>query len=350
MMKRLCWILLCAVVIFATFTACGGNPDGSTPSVPETTTTTVATTTTTTTTSPNAGIPFTVKANVKCTQSRNMIARILLSGSQVEEAKLNELTWDGKDAEKIDTSEYIDAYFTDKALVLLYLSEPSASSQLEFDSVVVSEKRLTVSYTAKKPIPAVSEGATRCFLLAVKRADVAGVTEIVGNRTEATLYSGDNPETNTTTSSETEIPFTVREQIQLAGGRQKENGFLRNSQQLADAKLELIPQYSFSSSGWDYVLNTAEYTDEFFADKALLEVYSYGGSSSYRVRVDRLTVDGNTLTVQYAQISPGPGSTMPANHVEWFLLLEVSQKDIQGVTNIVLEVTKETILSGQKLE
>ena len=190
--RRYSSFCLALVVMLVALAACGGNPESSTPSAPETTTTTIAAP------SPKE-IPFTVKKAFAITEIsyrealRSGGMRLLLSAAQVTEAKLEQLEFHplmGKDAEKIDTSEYTDTYFADKALVLLYCVEPSGSSRIAIDTAVVEQQKLTVSYTTKTPMPAVTEGAEWCILLEVNRADVADVTEIEGMRTEVTLPSG----------------------------------------------------------------------------------------------------------------------------------------------------------------
>ncbi len=178
-------LFLVLVCVLSCLTACGGSPDGSTPSAPQTT----ITTTTTTTPAPKE-IPFTVKAMVKFSNTRDMTARLLFSSSQVEEAKLNELTWMGLETEKIDTSEYTDAFFDDKALLVFYCKEPSFSYVVEVNTLLVEKQKLTVFYTANCPGVAADFGGEWCILLEVNRADVADVTEIEGSRTEVTLPSG----------------------------------------------------------------------------------------------------------------------------------------------------------------
>ncbi len=190
-MKKWGLWLLCGCLLLS-LAACGAPEEPSAPeeSTPETTTTTES--------RPKA-VAFAVRHQVRDNNSRffsnvtGLKGYVLHSPEELQE-KLPE-DWQTKSPstqeDVIDPREYPTAFFGDKALVLLCITEPSGSIRFAVDELVTEGDTLTVRYTATRPNPATADMAYWYVLLETSRADVEGVLAVEGHRIEKTLPSGE---------------------------------------------------------------------------------------------------------------------------------------------------------------
>ena len=93
-----------------------------------------------------------------------------------------------KEYEPLDLTPYTEDYFTDKALVVLYLSSGAGNVQLHVDDLTVRDMCfLTVSYTEETPTVTTLESSNWCILLEVEAASVEKITDVVGEKTKVIL-------------------------------------------------------------------------------------------------------------------------------------------------------------------
>lgn len=83
------------------------------------------------------------------------------------------------------TDTYTNAYFETKSLLLLCVTLESGSMELKIDRLARDGTALTVHYTTVEPYVQTADMAYRRLLLEVDRADVSGITSIVGERQRA---------------------------------------------------------------------------------------------------------------------------------------------------------------------
>ena len=89
--------------------------------------------------------------------------------------------------------------------------------------------------------------------------------------------------------------------------------------------------------------NAEEYTDDYFADKALVVLEIRLTSGSIQLRVDNVWASGNTMWVRYTTLRPNPFTNDMAYHR---ILLEISQKDADGIEHIAGEQVPIQLPSG----
>ena len=90
--------------------------------------------------------------------------------------------------EALDLTPYTEAYFTDKALVVLYLSSGAGNVQMRVDALTVEDIYfLNVTYTEESPTTVTTAGSDWCLLLEVDAAAVKDVTYVTGVRTKVVL-------------------------------------------------------------------------------------------------------------------------------------------------------------------
>ena len=112
---------------------------------------------------------------------------ILRSPQDLQEARLEELElYDYRDT--LDTAAYTEAFFEDKALVLVYVTLSSGSLQLTFNRLTVKDVMLTVHYTITRHTTTVSaDMAYWCAVIEVDREAVQEITSLVGSGTQVNL-------------------------------------------------------------------------------------------------------------------------------------------------------------------
>lgn len=97
----------------------------------------------------------------------------------------------------------------------------------------------------------------------------------------------------------------------------------------------LAPEYRETR----YLRNlAAEYNDEYFAENALIVYMFKYGSGGWLTRLQDLTKQGDTLTLNVEHLRPISAAT--AVIVPWTYLLKVSKSDVQGATKVVINATE----------
>lgn len=220
-MRRTAWVLILCFVLM--LTSCTGQGDdaaslsttvSSTEAVTTTTTTTGAATTGTapeTTASisitPPTGatgsdattITFRENANVRVrfdedtlVYPANFDGYMVHNKAEYDALRLETLEMHApshsKEYEPLDLTPYTEDYFTDKALVVLFLSSGAGNVQLHVDDLTVQDMCfLTVSYTEETPTVTTLESSDWCILLEVEAASVEKITDVVGKKTKVIL-------------------------------------------------------------------------------------------------------------------------------------------------------------------
>ena len=188
-MKRTLRFCACVFLSFSLLFAvgCGGGADGSAPEASQPLSSDAAT----------AGsardIPFRTNACVRLAYGETLFSgengqfagRIVSDKEQYDALKLEERQLFANYA--VDLTPYTQAYFSDKALIVLYCTTACGTSRVQVDTLTASGNVLTVGYTQKNALVGTDDGGEWCVLLEVDRAAVQNVSQIVGERTEVTL-------------------------------------------------------------------------------------------------------------------------------------------------------------------
>lgn len=207
-----CICLLLSLALLAV-SGCAAAPDAADDSTPSTTTTTTVSTDDTTTTAatavttttasspsadpaPDAEVAFRENTNVRLDYDAAGLeyparfgGHVLVSKAQFDGMKLDalELFDFGTKEQVVDLASYTEAYFADKALVVLFMTSGAGNAHMRVDKLTVSGDTLTVAYTEQRPMVIENDGSDWCLLLEVDAAAVQNVTAVVGEKTEETL-------------------------------------------------------------------------------------------------------------------------------------------------------------------
>lgn len=160
--------------------------------------------------------------------------------------------------------------------------------------------------------------------------------------TAAPMESGGGSATTTTSAPPVvgdEIAFTVNDHVrvhlddsQLAFPNYFAGHILRDADAFAAMKIGEIPLYSPHADSPNYrEFDLTPYTEAYFADKAVVVLYMSAGIGNVRITIDRLTVEGDTLTVEYTKEYP---YKVTDEGSEWCLLLEVDAAAVKNVTKV----------------
>ena len=85
-------------------------------------------------------------------------------------------------AHSIDASGYTESYFTDKALIAIYMRAHSCSYEMLIDAVKTDGATLTVCYTENQTTLFADMPGQWCMLIEVDASAVKDVTAVVGDR------------------------------------------------------------------------------------------------------------------------------------------------------------------------
>ncbi len=202
-MKKLLTMVLVLGLLALLGSGCGGERENALSSAPEsvvensyatdkgseTTTTTTWGTTNANCTYPTA--PFTVGAAVRVRDEvfkSDFSWRVVTSKAQLDALELNE---------EHNAEKYTEAFFAEKALVVLEFRLTSGSIQLRIDNVWASGDTMWVRYTTLHPNPFTNDMAYRRILLEISQKDADGIEHIVGERVPIHLPSGSPPKPTT---------------------------------------------------------------------------------------------------------------------------------------------------------
>lgn len=89
----------------------------------------------------------------------------------------------------IPLEKYSDEYFSEKALLMLYITLESGSMKLQIDDIAANGDSLAVHHTSICPNPHTADMAYWRVLLEVSGDDVEGIRSIRGERRNETLPS-----------------------------------------------------------------------------------------------------------------------------------------------------------------
>ena len=158
---------------------------------------------------------------------------------------------------------------------------------------------------------------------------------------DATTESETAPTTTTTTAAVAGdgVAFTEndRVRVRLDSDQSELLGYfagriLRDADEFAAMKIGDFPLYSPHADSPEYRdFDLARYTASYFADKAVVFLYISAGVGNVNIMIDRLTVDRDTLIVEYTKEIPFKITTEGA---EWCLLLEVDAAAVKNVTKV----------------
>ena len=102
---------------------------------------------------------------------------------------------------------------------------------------------------------------------------------------------------------------------------------IESTEELWDTYIQSISEYELIDKDLELVKNKfldnfSYYSDDFFDNNVLLFVIVFGGSGGDRFKVDSITVDGNTLSVNFIQTDSG----QTCEGSEWMFLVSVDRK------------------------
>ncbi len=128
-------------------------------------------------------IPFTVGAAVRTcdfTGTDSFFGQVIRSRKALEDLPPDDAC---------PLARYTEAYFADKALLVLYVTLESSSMQLQIDGLALQNGELTVQYTTTRPDPATADMACWQVLVEVSADAVSDVQTVTGERRRVTLTS-----------------------------------------------------------------------------------------------------------------------------------------------------------------
>ena len=128
-------------------------------------------------------ISFTVGAAVRIynpTTMNGFSGRVIHNREALEELSLDD---------SCPLSIYTEAYFDNKALLVLYVPLESGSIQLQIDELVLQNSDLTVQYTTIRPNPSTADMAYWQVLVEVSADEINNVHTVTGERRRVTLSS-----------------------------------------------------------------------------------------------------------------------------------------------------------------
>ena len=306
-MKRfhLICLFLVQVCMLSCLTACGGNPESSTPVGSE----------------PDATAPS-VQELTYTLRAFRRVSETMVMGEAVQNVISWEILHTPQAAEAADVWLTVDAeaFFAEKALILTYLEAASPDMRLTMDQATVQGGTLTLHYTAKRPYEVTDRLACWHVLLEVDREALDGVNKVVGEETLVQL-----------TQPPREIAYTVRDQVD--GGM---DGWwiVRSREDLLATKLDTSTFYK--GKDYAYKIDLSPYTNAYFEERALLWL-GIGVSGSERVQVERLLVDDELMTVEYTVVSSSSVNIDVASSS--CVLLEVDPADVEKVTKLAFNCT-----------
>lgn len=103
----------------------------------------------------------------------------------LDKKQYNTLDWESMlSVRSIDTSAYTESYFTDNALIAIYVTAHSCSYEIQIDAVKIDGDTLTVCYTEKQCKLFADTTGHWCILIEVDADSVKNVTKIERSKTE----------------------------------------------------------------------------------------------------------------------------------------------------------------------
>lgn len=151
-----------------------------------------ATTTTSATPVAGDGIAFTVNDRVRVHLDDSQLAfpnsfagHILRDADTFAAMKIGEIPLysphaDSSNYREFNLTPYTEAYFADKAVVVLYMSEGVGNVSITIDRLTVEGNTLIVEHTKEYPYKVTDEESDWCLLLEVDAAAVKNVTKVEG--------------------------------------------------------------------------------------------------------------------------------------------------------------------------
>lgn len=218
------------------------------------------------------------------------------------------------------------------SLALLAVSGCGASS----DAGAGKTTTTTTTESTTTTTTAVESGDT------TTTTEPATTTESGDTTTSAAPTESTDAPTTTTSAPPVagdEIAFAVNDHVrvhlddsQLAFPNFFAGHILRNAEEFAAMKIGELPLYSPHADSPNYrEFDLTPYTEAYFADKAVVVLYMSEGVGNVRITIDRLTVEGDTLTVECTREFPYKVTTEGS---EWCLLLEVDAAAVKNVTKV----------------
>lgn len=127
-------------------------------------------------------IPYVVSASILVFSRDTEVfeGKLIQSKSQLDQLQLDS---------NYPTEKYSDEYFSEKALLMLYITLESGSMKLQIDDIAANGDSLAVHYTSICPNPHTADMAYWRVLLEVSGDDVEGIRSIRGERRNETLPS-----------------------------------------------------------------------------------------------------------------------------------------------------------------
>lgn len=128
-------------------------------------------------------VPYTVGGSVRggyLGGEDRFSARLVFSRSELEALELDD---------DLSLDRYTEAYFSDKALILLFITLESGSMALRIDEAEAEGEVLTVRYTSISPHMLTCDMAYWQVLLEVDSDAVQGIRQIAGERSRESLPS-----------------------------------------------------------------------------------------------------------------------------------------------------------------
>mgnify|MGYP005772632809 CR=1 FL=1 len=131
---------------------------------------------------PSQKIPYVVSSSVRVYQKDTDVFKgeLIQNKSQLDHLQLDD---------NYPTEKYSDEYFSEKALLMLYISLESGSMKLQIDDIITSGDSLVVNYTSICPSMLTADMAYWRVLLEVNSDDVKNIHLISGERNRETLPS-----------------------------------------------------------------------------------------------------------------------------------------------------------------
>ena len=152
-------------------------------------------------------------------------------------------------------------------------------------------------------------------------------------KTTTTLTSAPDLSTTTTKNTYTTAPFTVG-----AAVREQDEQFTEDFHGTV-----ITNKAQLDTLTLDAEYRIERYTTQYFEDKALVVLEFRLTSDSIQLRVDNVWASGDTMWVRYTTVRPSPFTNDMAYRR---ILLEISQKDADGIEHIVGDQVPVQLPSG----
>lgn len=224
------------------------------------------------------------------------------------------------------------------------------------DRVTVMDDTLVVCRTIFKPDYSGTDINYQYALLEVKNSDIEGVTNLENGNNyvyivndfepvdpEATEPEPTEPDIYPT-PDEIEIAFTEAQQCRVQGWGDiynEETNRLFVVRNVVEFEAVLNKIKGSPDDQWEpKPVRDEKYNDEYFMSDSLIVALYVLGSGSYTFSTDKLTVDGETLTIHRTIYMPS-ASTCDMNYQ--YVLIEVNAFDVRQVNNICVETAEQMV-------